>query len=288
MTMYPQVTILGPGLLGASLAKALRASKACERIVIWARSPERIEQCTGKQWCDQAVENLADAVSGSSVVIVCTSVASIPSLISDILAHTSEGMIVTDVGSVKGPICTSAVESDQRASGAFIGSHPMAGSEKSGMDHAKADLFEGKPCIITPQEDTPDAVTRGVRRFWETLGMNVYSMSPTEHDRCVAHLSHLPHLVSSSLAHCLNAIPEEWKKLAGRGLMDTTRIAEGDPRLWEQIMAMNKSHLLDSLSELENSLKLARERLENGSADELREFLKTGSLFRKSLEDTDK
>ena len=286
--MYPQVTIVGPGLLGASLAMALRARKVCGRIVIWARSSERIEQCSGKEWCDQAEEDLASAVSGSSIVVVCTSVASISSLVSEIMRHTREGMIVTDVGSVKEPICASVMESAKAASGAFVGSHPMAGSEKSGMDHAKAELFEGKPCIITPQDDTPETVTHAVRAFWENLGMKVCSMNPAEHDRSVAHLSHLPHLVSSSLAHCLNEIPGEWKKLAGRGLLDTTRIAEGDPGLWEQIMAMNKSHLLDSVSELENSLKLARERLENGSADEVREFLETGSQFRKSLENTDK
>ena len=285
--MFPQVTIVGPGLLGASLAMALRRGKVCERIVIWARSAERIEECMDKEWCDHAEENLANAVSGSSVVVVCTSVASISPLVSSILPETNEGMIVTDVGSVKGPICASAVESARGASGTFIGSHPMAGSEKSGMDHAKADLFEGKACIITPQNDTPETLEQGAVKFWEALGMKVYSMSPEEHDRSVAQLSHLPHLVSSSLAHCLNAIPGEWKKLAGRGLLDTTRIAEGDPGLWEQIMAMNKSHLLDSLSEFENSLKLARERLEKGRAAELREFLEIGSRFRKSLENTD-
>ena len=285
--MFPQVTIVGPGLLGASLAMALRAHNLSERIVIWARSLERTEQCVGMQWCDRAEVDLTKAVTGSSVVVVCTSVASIPSLLSEIMSHTSEGMLVTDVGSVKGPICASAVESARGASGTFIGSHPMAGSEKSGMDHAKADLFEGKACIITPQNDTPETLEQGAVKFWEALGMKVYSMSPEEHDRSVAQLSHLPHLVSSSLAHCLNAIPGEWKKLAGRGLLDTTRIAEGDPGLWEQIMAMNKSHLLDSLSEFENSLKLARERLEKGRAAELREFLEIGSRFRKSLENTD-
>ena len=285
--MFSQVTIVGPGLLGASLAMALRTRNLSERIVIWARSRERIEQCMGMQWCDRAEGDLAKAVACSSVVVVCTSVASIPSLVSEIMSHTSEGMLVTDVGSVKGPICASAVESARGTSGAFVGSHPMAGSEKSGMDHAKADLFEGKACIITPQDDTPETLTQGTRKFWEALGMKVYSMSPAEHDRSVAHLSHLPHLVSSSLAHCLDPTPGEWKKLAGRGLLDTTRIAEGDSGLWQQIMAMNKSHLLDSLVGLENSLKMARERLENGSPEELREFLETGSRFRKSLENTD-
>ena len=119
--MFPQVTIVGPGLLGASLAMALRARTLSERIVIWARNPERIEQCMGMQWCDRAEEDLAKAVTGSSVVVVCTSVASISSLVSEIMSHTSEGMIVTDVGSVKGPICASAVESARGALGRPLG-----------------------------------------------------------------------------------------------------------------------------------------------------------------------
>lgn len=285
--MFPQVTIVGPGLLGASLAMALRRGKVCERIVIWARSAERIEECMDKEWCDHAEENLANAVSGSSVVVVCTSVASISPLVSSILPETNEGMIVTDVGSVKERICVEARKIARESSGAFIGSHPMAGSEKSGMKHAKADLFDNKPCIITPQDDTPETLTQGARAFWEALGMKVYSMNPFEHDRCVASLSHLPHLLSSSLAHCLDGIPEEWKKLAGRGLKDTTRIAEGDPELWEQIMMTNKPHLLESVGKLENSLAMVKEQLTKGSVRELREFLETGSMFRKSLDNTD-
>ena len=286
--MFRQVTIVGPGLLGASLAMALRRRKACDRIVIWARSAERIEECMGKEWCDHAEQNLASAVSGSSVVVVCTSVASISPLVSSIMPDTREGMIVTDVGSVKEQICVEAEKIAKGTTGAFIGSHPMAGSEKSGMKHAKADLFDGKPCIVTPSENTPEPAARIVREFWENLGMKVFSMESREHDRCVASLSHLPHLLSSSLAHCLDEIPEEWKKLAGRGLMDTTRIAEGDPELWEQIMITNKSHLLESVGKLEKSLAMVKEQLTKGSARELREFLETGSMFRKSLDNTDK
>ena len=286
--MFPQVTIIGPGLLGASLAMALRRHKVCDRIVIWARSSDRVQECMEQEWCDHAEVNLARAVSGSSVVVVCTSVASISPLVSTIMSESSEGMIVTDVGSVKEEICIEAEISAKGTSGSFIGSHPMAGSEKSGMKYAKADLFDGKPCIVTPSENTPEQDTQVIREFWEKLGMKVFSMNPREHDRSVAYLSHLLHLLSSSLAHCLDEIPEEWKKLAGRGLLDTTRIAEGDPNLWEQIMIANKSHLLETVSKLEKSLKMAKDQLKKGSGKELREFLETGSMFRKSLDKTDK
>ena len=142
--------------------------------------------------------------------------------------------------------------------------------------------------IITPQENAPEATSGALRAFWEKLGMKVYSMNPSEHDRRVAYLSHLPHWVSSCLAHSLGEIPPDWKKLAGRGLMDTTRIAEGDPELWEQIMRMNKTSLLDSVGKLEQSLKMAKEKLQSGSAEELGAFLEIGSSFRKSLDNPDK
>lgn len=286
--MFPQVTIIGPGLLGASLAMALRRHKVCDRIVIWARSSDRVQECMEQEWCDHAEVNLARAVSGSAVVVVCTSVASISPLVSTIISESSEGMIVTDVGSVKEQICIEAEISAKGTSGSFIGSHPMAGSEKSGMKYAKADLFDGKPCIVTPSENTPEQDTQVIREFWENLGMKVFSMKPCEHDRCVSSLSHLPHLLSSSLAHCLEEIPEDWKKLAGRGLLDTTRIAEGDPELWEQIMITNKANLLKSVSKLEKSLATVKEHLTTENARELREFLETGSIFRKSLDKVDK
>ena len=286
--MFPQVTIIGPGLLGASLAMALRRHKVCDRIVIWARSSDRVQECMEQEWCDHGEVNLGRAVSGSAVVVVCTSVASISQLVSTIMSESSEGMIVTDVGSVKEQICIEAEISAKGTSGSFIGSHPMAGSEKSGMKYAKADLFDGKPCIVTPSENTPEQDTQVIREFWEKLGMKVFSMKPCEHDRCVSSLSHLPHLLSSSLAHCLEEIPEDWKKLAGRGLLDTTRIAEGDPELWEQIMITNKANLLKSISKLEKSLATVKEHLTTENARELREFLETGSIFRKSLDKVDK
>jgi cyclohexadieny/prephenate dehydrogenase len=280
---FEQVTIVGPGLLGASLAMALRDRNACGKIVVWARSPERVKDCSGQDWCDQADQNLEAAVSGSDIVVLCTSVESIPAFIPEVAALLSERMLLTDVGSVKKEICHAGAIHEGRGMGTFIGSHPMAGSEKSGMKYARADLFEGKPCIVTPSKNTQEPVIRSLHEFWEKVGMKVHQMDPEEHDRCVAHVSHLPHFLSSSLAHCLEGMGENWQSLCGQGLRDTTRIAEGNPNLWEQILMSNKSNVLAALEELERSISLAKNYLAKEQGAELREFLEAGVHYRKSL-----
>ena len=280
-----QVTIVGPGLLGASLAMALRNRDACERIVVWARNRERLADCSGLDWCDHAEENLAAAVSGSSIVVLCTPVESIPSFIPEVMSHSSEDTLLTDVGSVKKEICLAGATHGGKGTGTFIGSHPMAGSEKSGMKHAKADLFEGKTCIVTPSENTPESFLRSLCAFWEKIGMKVHLMNAEEHDRCVARVSHLPHLLASSLAHCLDGISENWDSLCGQGLRDTTRIAEGNPELWEQILLLNRSNLMDALEELERSVTQVKKHLAEEDGTAMREFLETGVRYRKRLND---
>ena len=280
-----QVTIVGPGLLGASLAMALRNRDACERIVVWARNRERLADCSGLDWCDHAEENLAAAVSGSSIVVLCTPVESIPSFIPEVMSHSSEDTLLTDVGSVKKEICLAGATHGGKGTGTFIGSHPMAGSEKSGMKHAKADLFEGKTCIVTPSENTPESFLRPLCAFWEKIGMKVHLMNAEEHDRCVARVSHLPHLLASSLAHCLDGITENWDSLCGQGLRDTTRIAEGNPELWEQILLLNRSNLMDALEELELSVTQVKKHLAEEDGTAMREFLEAGVRYRKRLND---
>ena len=280
-----QVTIVGPGLLGASLAMALRNRDACERIVVWARNRERLADCSGLDWCDHAEENLAAAVSGSGLVVLCTPVESISSFIPEVMSHSSEDTLLTDVGSVKKEICQAGATHGGKGTGTFIGSHPMAGSEKSGMKHAKADLFEGKTCIVTPSENTPESFLRPLCAFWEKIGMKVHLMNAEEHDRCVARVSHLPHLLASSLAHCLDGISENWDSLCGQGLRDTTRIAEGSPELWEQILLLNRSNLMDALEELERSVTQVKKHLAEEDGTAMREFLEAGVRYRKRLND---
>jgi prephenate dehydrogenase len=280
---FEQITIVGPGLLGASLAMALRTGNLCERTVIWGRSQSRVDECAMHSWCDRVETNIGSAVSGSALVVLCTSVDSISALLPEVMSCAGEGAIVTDVGSVKEEICRVGSTETEVSRATFIGSHPMAGSEKSGMQNAKEDLFKGKPCIITPLSNSTDSNVRRLYSFWEEVGMKVHAMLPSEHDRCVASVSHLPHLLASSLAHCLGAAPENWKEIAGQGLRDTTRIAEGSPELWEQILLSNKPNLLSALELFEKSIALAKKCLQQESKRELNDFLDEGARYRRSL-----
>ena len=283
MPIFEQVAILGPGLLGASLATAVRERKICERIVVWGRKEERLESCRAKPWCDFADRDLQKILFGSDLIVCCTPVDSIREMVGEIMPRTVKDVLVTDVGSVKESICREAREASTEESGTFVGSHPMAGSEKSGMEFASADLFLGRTCILTPDEDCPDEEVKRLTEFWGLLGMKIQVESPCRHDEIVANVSHLPHFLASSLGQYLSKRPKEWMEASGQGLRDTTRIAQGDAGLWLEIMKANQSKLSDSLDHWTKSLEEAKEFLRKGEWENLEKFLADGAHLRKSL-----
>ena len=282
--MFKQITILGSGLLGASLAMAIHKGKVAKRIKVWARRKETLKDCASKAWCHTVEENIEKSVQGSDLVIICTPVDTIVEIIRKIGPHLEEESIVTDVGSVKNEICKDGIKALIDSKGYFIGSHPMAGSEKSGMEYAHEDLIKGKSCIITPFKETKLEFVQRLADFWKALHMDVHQFSPDEHDKAAAYFSHLPHLLASSLSRHLESQPSNWKQISGNGLRDTTRIAEGDPQLWVQILQMNKDKLLSALEDWETSLSEVKKIIKNDNRDDLYEFLTKGSNFRKELD----
>ncbi|MFO7725388.1 MAG: prephenate dehydrogenase/arogenate dehydrogenase family protein [Oceanipulchritudo sp.] len=191
--------------------------------------------------------------------------------------------LVTDVGSTKSRLCRISARLVPDFS-AFVGSHPMAGSEKSGMDHARSDLFRGRACLVTPTEEaSPEAVDRLVR-FWRDLGMEVTSLSPEKHDEIVAHLSHLPHLLASLLCLQLSRTPVIWRPLCGNGLRDATRIAAGSPDIWRSIFEENREELLRALDGFEAELARMRSHLHNGEWMRVRQLLEKGKAYREDLD----
>ncbi len=283
MFLFDQVTILGPGLLGASLGMAFRNHRLAGKIVVWARKKETLLQCEGKDWCDQTEYDLEKALDGSNLIVICTPVESILSLLPKIIRLTNKNVVITDVGSAKGSICKTAEICADIERGRFIGSHPMAGSEKSGMKYADADLFNGKTCIVTPLPNSEKEKIAALVQFWEKIGMKVFLESYSKHDEIVAHISHLPHVLASSLGAFLSGRPKDWIKMSGQGLKDTTRIAEGDSELWCQIIKMNKSSLNECLGLWINSIQDFKSNLENGNWEMVKEFLEKGTNFRKEL-----
>jgi prephenate dehydrogenase len=277
--MFQQITILGPGLLGASLALALKKRGLCQRVHTWSRRAETRAQALAANWCDATFDLPSDACRGSKLIVICTPVDTIVPLLKQIAPHLEPQVLVTDVGSTKSLICHEARSADIN----FIGSHPMAGSERTGMAYARADLFDAAACIITPLDNAKETDICRLHQLWEGIGMQVTSCSPEKHDEIVAHVSHLPHLIASNLCSYLTRKDPTWKALCGAGLRDTTRVAAGDPTLWKQILEQNSKEVLLAIDGFEKELHILKTALLEKDTPALITQLKRGQTFRESL-----
>ena len=283
MPIFDQISIYGPGLLGASIAMAIREREISKKIKIWARRAETLEICREKPWCDYVTDDTHSGYRGSELIVLCTPVENIITLIEQILPKTESGVLITDVGSVKNDICASADCFQNLQCGDFVGAHPMAGSDKSGLNHASSNLFDDRTCFVTPLKHTQTSSVDKVTNFWTSLGMSIQLESPEKHDWIVAQTSHLPHFISSSLARYLESTNLECSSLGGAGLRDSTRIAGGDPELWAQIMRSNQENLVEALKLWLKSTEEALGFLNDGKWEELKAFLEEGAIFRKNL-----
>jgi prephenate dehydrogenase len=259
MTEQPRVAIIGVGLIGGSIGLALRQRRLAREVVGVGRRSSSLERAQARGAVDRTTTNLVSGVAEADVVVVCTPVASIVDTVRAVAAAAPRATI-TDAGSTKAEICRE-LSRPMTEHGApapagsvvarFIGSHPIAGDHRTGPEHARANLFEGRTVVVTPEDDTPPGLVERVKHFWESLDADVVLLSPEEHDRALAATSHLPHLLAAALAA---ATPEEWLRLAGSGWGDTTRIAAGDPELWTQIFHQNRAAVLDALRRFEHRL----------------------------------
>jgi cyclohexadieny/prephenate dehydrogenase len=252
-TIHPQLTILAPGLLGASVARAARRHGAAQRIVVWARRPASRLALSQQPWCDGVADTPEDAVRQASIVVIAAPVDKIVPLIQQIAPALPPGSLVTDVGSVKGEISrlgAAAVAPHAH----FVGAHPMAGSEKTGWEHGTAELFQKRTCFITPLAETAPHATAAIAAFWSQLGAQVVAVAPDEHDRIVAHISHLPQVIASNLCAALARENPTWRNFAGGGLRDTTRIAASDAQLWRSILEQNRDEVLGALGKFQAEL----------------------------------
>ena len=280
--MFAQITILGPGLLGASLAMALKECGLCERVVSWSRRPETRAKCADQDWCDAVFDSPEAAVAGSQLVIICTPVQTIVPLLEQIAPALDANCLITDVGSTKSLICRES-RGVLPASCEFVGSHPMAGSEQTGMEFAHAELFQGAACILTPLDDTSDQAIQTLTKLWQALGMLVKTTSPEQHDEIVALVSHLPHLLASTLCSYLSSQDASWTALSGGGLRDSTRVAAGDPTLWRQILEQNRDEALRAIGGFEDELHRLKTALLNNDSLGIQTLLERGKNYRDQL-----
>lgn len=273
-----RVTIVGVGLIGASLGLALKRQNPPPEVVGIGRRASSLRRARKCGAIDRATTDMARGVAGADLVVVCTPPeAIVPAVEAVVAAHPAA--LVTDAGSTKAEI-VEALEKSLPAAARFVGSHPLAGNEKSGPEHGRANLFAGRVVVVTPTRKTRRADTRAVGQFWRRLGAQVVELAPREHDRRLAATSHLPHLVAAAIAA---ATPSRYASLVATGWLDTTRIAGGDPQLWRQILLANRGNVLDALERVEGTLAALRSALERGDAARLEALLKKGKHRRDAL-----
>ena len=244
---FGTVAILGPGLIGGSLALALADRGLSERLMIYARSARALDEIRIAQVHAELTTNPSEAVREADVVILCVPIEAMAGLVHEFRDALKPKALVTDVGSVKGSV-VDGIEPLLEGRAFWIGSHPMAGSEQTGFAAARPDLFDGAAVILTPTERTHREARRRAEQFWTSLGANLTILAPARHDQMVAAISHIPHLTAAALVN--HAATYGKLDLAGGGFRDSTRIASGSPDLWTEIVLANAEAISPQVDDL--------------------------------------
>lgn len=279
MRLFNRVTIIGLGLIGGSLALAIKEKKLAKEIVGVSRRKSTIDKAIRSKIVDFATLDLKDGVRDSDFVIITTPVFKIADIAKRIAPFLKKDAVITDAGSTKKYI-VSSIEKTGLKNIYFIGSHPVAGSEKSGIMTADKDLFKGAYCILTETKNANPKILNKVKKFWERLGMKTKVMSPEVHDKLLSKISHLPHAVSVSLVNCVG---RKGIKLAAGGFRDTTRIASGEPELWRDIFFTNRDNLIKDIGILKKELFKIETALKNNNSRDLLKMLSKAKSIRDSL-----
>ncbi len=273
------LTIVGVGLIGGSIGLAAKANGVARRVLGVGRDPHSLCKARDAGAIDEACLDLAAAAPRGSLIVLCTPVERIAEQVRTLAAHARPGTIITDAGSTKAGIVT-ALDGTLPPGVAFVGSHPLAGSEKRGPEYATANLFTGRVVVVTPTRHTDPAAVDAVTEFWQALGARVRRMDPFEHDDALALTSHLPHLAASAVA---GVVPPHLLDLAATGFRDTTRVAAGDAALWTGIFLSNRGAVLAAAEKLSAWLQTFRTALEAGDAPALTELLDQAKRTRDAL-----
>lgn len=283
MNQWHSAAIVGVGLIGGSIGLALRRAGVVKRIIGVGRSVASLQRAISRGAIDQLALESAGELPQVDLVIVCTPVDHVTKHVVQWAGAAAEGALITDAGSTKGSIVADVHQQLHQHNARqvrFVGSHPLAGSEKTGVEHARENLFDGRIVVVTPGEHTAPSAVEEVQLLWKSLGAGVVTMDPVAHDAAVASTSHLPHLIASVLAAIT---PPELLKLTAGGWLDTTRIAAGDVTLWQQILLDNRDAVLAALSKFETDLASWRGALEQRDASALKHLLQQGKTIRDAV-----
>lgn len=278
MKHWDTVAIVGVGLIGGSIGLDLLRGKLARRVIGIGRRAASLKTARERGCISVATTDLAEGVADADLIIVCTPVGRIVADVCTAAASAKPGAMITDVGSTKRSI-VAGVQGKLPASVTFVGSHPIAGSEKNGPAAALEGLFVKRTTVVTPADDTPEKATKAIERFWKSLHSRVVRMTPEAHDAALAATSHVPHIVASALA---GATPEDILQLTAGGWLDSTRIAAADSQLWLEILTDNRSEVLKSLAQVETRLAAFRKALETENSTKLTALLEEGKAIREA------
>jgi cyclohexadieny/prephenate dehydrogenase len=282
MTKEPCISIIGLGLMGASLAMALRKRGYAGRLVAYARKAETRAEALARGIVDEAFDDPDAAVQNATLVVLCAPIRACADLAADIAPILKPGTLVTDVGSTKGWICRQMA--GILPPGVFVGSHPIAGSEKQGLQAAAADLYEGALTVVAAHLDVPEEAARRVADLWEAAGARICRMEPEDHDRLLARTSHLPHVAAAALAKAIGRDSAEQVGLfCGSGFYDSTRVASGSIAMWHDILMTNAPAVAEELRAFKAEVERVYDDLQAGRFGDVAAFLERARAARAEL-----
>ena len=254
---------------------ALKARALASNVTGFVRRAESIDECRNARAVDDATVDLASAVRDADLIVLCTPISRMRPLSKAMLPYLKKGAVITDVGSVKGELVQDLETIFASANAFFVGSHPMAGSEKTGVGSARPDLFEDAVCVITPTTRSQKPAVNKVARLWKSVGGKVIQLDPEAHDQSVSRSSHLPHVVAATLANLVldPKAPKAQAILCANGFRDTTRIASGSPEMWRDIALGNQRHIRQALTSFIRELERLNRAIGKGDAKYIENFL---------------
>ena len=282
--MFEQLGLIGCGLMGGSFALALKKARLVKRVVGYSKSPSTTEKARSMGVIDVEAPSALLAVSGADIVLVAVPVAATEATFKAMKHLITNQTLVMDVGSTKRDVVEAARRTLGPQLGTFVPAHPIAGKEQAGVEHADANLYQGKQVILTPIERTLTVHLQRAEQLWRALGCQVKQMSPEAHDSAYAAVSHLPHLLAFAYMNGLNEQRQlnEFLSLAGPGFRDFTRIAASDPKVWRDIFASNKDELLAQSRHFRHALLAIEHAVAMGKPDDVARLIELASQTRKA------
>jgi prephenate dehydrogenase len=285
MLLIQRLCIIGVGLIGGSLARALKQAQAVGEVIGAGRREAPLRTALELGVIDRGETDLPLAVAAADVVVVAVPLGAMLKVFAAIVDHLPPACVLTDVGSAKGSVLGDVRRVFGRAPPTFVPGHPIAGTEKSGVEASCADLFHGRKVILTPLVETAAGALELIRRMWASTGAEVVEMGVRHHDQVLAATSHLPHLLAYTLVDTLARLDDraEIFRYAAGGFRDFTRIASSDPRMWHDICLANRDHLLEVIACFNRDLARLTEAIKNGDSEAIVDIFERAKHARDNL-----